>query len=192
MAGAVTLLLPVGGYLLGSILPARILGRRRGVDFLRLGKNPGAAETYRTFGLWPSVLVYLLDASKAVIPLVAGKVLDLASWSLVATAAAVVAGHNWSIFNRFWGGKGLASASGALLVLIPEQLAYALPFGLLAWWVTGWVPASGVVGFPIIIALTWSRIGDPVLRMAAIVVPLMVVLRVLSEVKDRLDDLWAL
>src|SRR3972149_238988 len=68
-------LLPLVGYLSGSILPAHILARRRGLDFRVIGKNPGTAETFRHFGFWPAVLVYVLDATKALLPLIAGDLL---------------------------------------------------------------------------------------------------------------------
>src|SRR3972149_3906148 len=126
-------LLPLVGYLSGSILPAHILARRRGLDFRVIGKNPGTAETFRHFGFWPAVLVYVLDATKALLPLIAGNLLRVPGWSLVLTAAAAVAGHNWSLYYRFWGGKGLATASGALLFLLPLNFSIALIPALLAW-----------------------------------------------------------
>ncbi|MDQ7850799.1 MAG: glycerol-3-phosphate acyltransferase [Armatimonadota bacterium] len=175
-------LLPVGGYLSGSILPAHILARRRGVDFRALGKNPGTAETFRTFGFRPALLVYLLDVAKALLPLVAAKLLRVPGWSLLLTAAAAVAGHNWSVYYRFWGGKGLATASGVLLFLVPLYFSIALLPALLAWRRTGWVPASGVVGFPIIIVLTWLAETDLIFRTAAILLPLVILVRVRRDI----------
>lgn len=179
------LLLPLAGYLSGSILPADILARRRGVDFRATGKNPGTAETFRHFGFWAAVLVYALDATKALVPLVAAKLLRVPGWSLVLTAAAAVAGHNWSLYHRFWGGKGLATASGAFLFLLPLNFAIALIPALLAWRRTGWVPASGVVGFPIIIALTWLRETDAIFRIAAILLPMVIVVRVRRDIFEH-------
>jgi len=175
-------LLPLVGYLSGSILPAHILARRRGLDFRVIGKNPGTAETFRHFGFWPAVLVYALDATKALLPLIAGKLLHVPGWSLVLTAAAAVAGHNWSLYYRFWGGKGLATASGALLFLLPLNFSIALIPALLAWRRTGWVPASGVVAFPIVIALTWLRETDLIFRIAAILLPLVILVRVRRDI----------
>ncbi len=175
-------LVPLAGYLSGSILPADILARRRGLDFRAIGKNPGTAETFRHFGFWPAVLVYALDATKALVPLVAAKLLRVPGWSLVLTAAAAVAGHNWSLYHRFWGGKGLATASGAFLFLLPLNFVIALVPALLAWRRTGWVPASGVVGFPIIIALTWLRETDAIFRIAAILLPLVILVRVRRDI----------
>src|SRR3989304_4389679 len=101
------LLVPLVGYLSGSILPAYILARRRGLDFRAIGKNPGTAETFRHFGFWPAVLVYTLDATKALLPLIAGKLLRVPGWSLVLTAAAAGAGPNAALYYRLWGGRGL-------------------------------------------------------------------------------------
>ncbi len=176
------LLVPLTGYLSGSILPAEVLARRRGLDFRAVGKNPGTAETFRSFGFWPAVLVYILDVTKVLVPLFAGKLLRVPGWSLVLTAAAAVAGHNWSLYYRFWGGKGLATASGALLFLLPLNFSIALIPALLAWRRTGWVPASGVVAFPIIIALTWLRETDLIFRLAAILLPLVILVRVRRDI----------
>lgn len=175
-------LLPLAGYLSGSILPADILARRRGLNFRAVGKNPGTAETFRTFGFRPALLVFILDVTKVLLPLFAGNLLRVPGWSLVLTAAAAVAGHNWSLYYRFWGGKGLATASGAFLFLLPLNFTIALIPALLAWRRTGWVPASGVVGFPIIIALTWLRQTDEIFRLAALLLPLVILVRVRREI----------
>src|SRR3990172_4096150 len=152
-------LLPLVGYLSGSILPAHILARRRGLDFRVIGKNPGTAETFRHFGFWPAVLVYVLDATKALLPLIAGNLLRVPGWSLVLTAAAAVAGHNWSLYYRFWGGKGLATASGALLFLLPLNFGIAL------------IPA-----------LSGLRETDLIFRLAAILLPLVILVRVRRDI----------
>lgn len=181
------LLAPVGGYVCGSILPAYLLARRRGVDLRALGKNPGTAEIWRTFGLWPALVVYLLDVAKALVPLALARALRVPSWSLLLTGLAAVAGHNWSLFYRFWGGKGLATASGVILFLEPAYFgAGALP-GVLAWRFTGWVPASGVVGFPVLAALAWRTGADPTLRAAVLLLPALILVRVRREAAQ----MWA-
>ncbi len=119
-------LLPLAGYLSGSILPADILARRRGLDFRAVGKNPGTAETFRTFGFWPAVLVYILDVTKVLLPLFAGKLLRVPGWALVLAAAAAVAGHNWSLYHRFWGGKGRPTCSKVSKSLVLMMLTLDL------------------------------------------------------------------
>ncbi|MDQ7830085.1 MAG: glycerol-3-phosphate acyltransferase [Armatimonadota bacterium] len=188
MASVVSALLaPAVGYLCGSVLPAHLLGRLRGVDFRALGKNPGTAETWRMFGPAPALVVYALDVAKAVIPLILARALRVPSWSLLLTGLAAVAGHNWSLFYRFWGGKGLATASGVVLFFEPAYFSAAAVPGLLAWRLTGWVPASGVVGFPVLIALAWVTQTDPALRAAALLLPAVILVRARREAAE----MWA-
>lgn len=182
------ILVPASAYLLGSILPADLVARRRGVSLKEAGKNPGTGEIYRLFGLGPALLVFVIDAGKGILPLLAGRWFDIPWWAMFLTAVLAVAGHNWSIYYGFWGGKGLATATGVYIVLLPQLLTIALAPSLFAWWRTGWISASGVVGLPLIFALAWFRKVDPAAWLAASVIPLVILLAVRDWIGDRLAD----
>jgi len=115
-------LLMVGAYLLGSINPALVLARFRGVDIREVGSgNPGASNVLRALGKGPAATVYLFDLLKGLVPALAG----LLIWSPEVGAAAglaAVVGHCYPIYYRFRGGKGVATAGGALLAVSPPVM----------------------------------------------------------------------
>ncbi|MCL6451491.1 MAG: glycerol-3-phosphate 1-O-acyltransferase PlsY [Acetobacteraceae bacterium] len=124
-------LLVILSYLLGSI-PAGFLVVRavKGVDVRRCGSgNVGAMNVYRTAGLLPAAVVGIVDFFKGAVPVAVAKAAGLGPLAQVLGAGAAIVGHNWSVFLRFGGGKGVAATVGAVAALDPWS---ALVF-LLAW-----------------------------------------------------------
>ena len=117
------LLAAAAGYLLGSIPFGLVLTRTAGLgDIRRLGSgNIGATNVLRTGSKALAAATVVLDGGKGAVA-----VLALAPWDagLVAGFAAVI-GHNFPVWLRFRGGKGVATTLGVLL-------AVAWPVGLLA------------------------------------------------------------
>lgn len=116
----------VPSYLLGSVSPAMVLARARGVDLRAVGSgNPGAANASRALGRRLGVVVGLLDLTKGALPAaVAGRVVSHPA-ALVAGGAAV-AGHVSSPYLRGRGGKGVATAAGAILGAHPAWFPVVL------------------------------------------------------------------
>lgn len=115
-------LVAVASYLLGSIPASYIAGRlARGIDLREHGSgNLGAANAFRVLGFWAALPVLFFDIGKGFaavffFPRFAG---GGAALALVA-ALAVVLGHNYSLFVRFSGGKGVGTTAGAFLALAP-------------------------------------------------------------------------
>jgi glycerol-3-phosphate acyltransferase PlsY len=127
----------VGGYLIGAVSPAALLARSRHVDLRGLGSgNPGATNVGRVLGLRWGVLVALLDVAKGFLPALGFALVD-SDAGLVAGAAAVV-GHVSSPFLRGRGGKGVATAFGAVLGVAPFWalgllVVFALVVALTRW-----------------------------------------------------------
>ncbi|MDD5081944.1 MAG: glycerol-3-phosphate acyltransferase [Dehalococcoidales bacterium] len=119
------------GYLLGSIPSAYIATRiATSKDIRQLGGgNVGGLNVFREVGFWPALAVGIVDLGKgAATVAIALWLLDLSPVWVMLSALAVVIGHNWMLFLRFTGGKGMGAALGSLLVLLP---AYGYPQGLL-------------------------------------------------------------
>jgi glycerol-3-phosphate acyltransferase PlsY len=118
------------GYLLGSIPTAYIVTRlAKGKDVRRLGGgNVGGLNVYREVGLLPAVVVVIVDLGKgAAAVAIACWLLDVSPPFVLAAALAAVVGHNWMLFLKFSGGKGMGAAIGGLFVLLP---LYGYPLGL--------------------------------------------------------------
>lgn len=118
------------GYLLGSIPTAYIATRvASGRDVRRLGGgNVGGLNVFREVGLLPAVVVGIVDLAKgAAAVVIAQWLLDVSPPFVLAAALAAVAGHNWMVWLKFSGGKGMGAAIGSLAVLLP---LYGYPIGL--------------------------------------------------------------
>lgn len=119
-------------YLIGSVSFAVLIAKAKGIDILHVGSgNPGATNVSRTLGIRYGRLVFFLDALKGFLPVLAVHAYlheypklshELASTVLLGT----VMGHNFSIFLRFHGGRGVATSIGGLLALMPNVTLFCL------------------------------------------------------------------
>lgn len=110
------------GYLAGSVPFGVLVTRwRTGKDVRAHGSgNIGASNVARVAGKTLGALVLLLDAAKAAVPvLLAQQLLPEQPWLHAAVGAAAFVGHVYPVWLRFEGGKGVATALGALAVLLP-------------------------------------------------------------------------
>ncbi len=129
-----TLGMLVVAYLCGSIPSGFLIIKAiTGKDIRQYGSgNIGMANAYRVGGAIPALLVLLGDALKGALPvLFARYALGLPDLSIVLIGLAAIIGHDFPIFLRGHGGKGIATSLGVITALAP-------PVGLLAvavWWV---------------------------------------------------------
>ncbi len=114
-------------YLLGSIPFGFLIGKAKGVDVRKVGSgNIGATNVFRTVGRGLGILALLLDflkglVSATLIPLAASLAFNSEPpylLGLVCGAAAVL-GHNYSLYLKFRGGKGIATSAGMLAGIAP-------------------------------------------------------------------------
>ncbi|NOZ64090.1 MAG: glycerol-3-phosphate acyltransferase [Caldiserica bacterium] len=105
------------GYLFGSLPFAVIVSWLKGINIREVGtKNPGAANVYREVGKPYGILVWILDTLKGVVPMIiANTVFHLPFLIVAASGSLAIAGHCWSIFLGFKGGKGVATMGGVTL-----------------------------------------------------------------------------
>lgn len=109
------------GYLLGSISFAVIVSRAFGLaDPRSYGSgNPGATNVLRSGSKGAAILTLLLDALKAFVPVYLAKMWGWADTIVMLIGLGAFIGHVWPVFFRFEGGKGVATAAGALLGFDP-------------------------------------------------------------------------
>ncbi|MGE5561253.1 MAG: glycerol-3-phosphate acyltransferase, partial [Chloroflexota bacterium] len=94
--------------------------------------NLGTANAARAAGLLPALLVFCADSGKGALAMaLAVRAFGRGPLALLALAL-IVLGHNFSVFVRFSGGKGLAAAAGALAVLSPSLLLATGTLGIAA------------------------------------------------------------
>jgi len=107
-------------YLLGSVSFSILIARWvKGIDIRQHGSgNAGATNTLRVLGKGPAAVVFLLDVAKGIAAVLLGKWLgDGQVWVQVLCGAAAITGHNWPIWFRFKGGKGIATTIGVMATI---------------------------------------------------------------------------
>ncbi len=121
-------------YVLGSVPWGFLVVRLfHGVDVTEYGSGrTGTSNVLRTGGLKSAALVLVLDLSKGALAVLLAKVVSDTPSAEVTAGLLALAGHNWSMFLGFKGGRGIMPAAGAVLIISPIALALCV----LAWAVT--------------------------------------------------------
>jgi len=179
------------GYLLGSIPSAYIAARVvKGKDIRQIGSsNIGAVNTFREVGIKAGLAVTITDIGKGTAAVaIAYWLLDVSQLFVLAAALAAIVGHNWMVFLKFSGGKGMATTIGALAALFP---LYGYWAGLLIFFVIIAMPliitrnialslAIGLVSLPFI---TWLGMESGPLIVWSIVIGILIGLRFLPTAR---------
>lgn len=148
----------LASYFVGSIPTSYLVARwARGIDLREHGsRNLGATNVYRTLGWKYAIPVGLFDVAKGAIPvwLFGPRVAEVPYFPIWCGIAAVV-GHVFSVFVRFKGGKGVATAAGMVIGLAP----LAFPVVLLVWglvvWLTGYVSLGSIIAAAVFPLADW-------------------------------------
>ena len=166
-------------YLLGAIPTSYLMARHfGGLDLREHGsKNLGATNLYRVMGWRYALPAGALDVAKGTIPVVlVAPRLGPSPWLPIALGLVAIMGHVFSIFVRFHGGKGVATAAGAVLGLAPLPLAVSAAVWLAVVWTSRYVSLGSLAGaaaFPL--ATWWLQPGDTPTLIAGIVLALFIV-----------------
>lgn len=172
------LLIALGAFLLGSIPTGYLVARAKGIDIRQHGSgNIGATNVFRTLGKPLGVLVFVIDALKGFAAVwLASRLGSGSDWSGIIAAVAAIAGHNYTPWLGFKGGKGIATSAGVLIALMPWAVlaialvwfavffatryvslasisaAAALPAAVGALWFYGCGGSAPLLGFSVLIA----------------------------------------
>lgn len=154
------------GYLMGAIPFGLIIGRlAKGVDLREHGSHrTGATNALRTLGAKAAALIFALDIAKGVAAVLIARALagEQADWAAAVAGFAAVVGHNWSVFIRFTGGRGVATSVGAIGAISPWTLVVISPVVWLVMWRWRYVSLGSLVGALImpIVTIGWFLVGQ--------------------------------
>ncbi|MDH5695392.1 MAG: glycerol-3-phosphate acyltransferase [Dehalococcoidia bacterium] len=137
-------LLLLAAYLFGSV-PAAYLAAKwsRGIDIRQYGSgNVGATNLLGLTSKWIAIVAIIFDAAKGMVMVWAAQLIGLGIAQQVPIGLAVIIGHNWPVFLRFSGGRGLLTIMG---------LAFFLPLinGLIPWEIIAFFAVAAVSLFTI-------------------------------------------
>jgi glycerol-3-phosphate acyltransferase PlsY len=181
-------------YLIGSVPTAYIFVRiLKGQDIRTLGSgNVGATNALRVLGKPLGVTILALDILKGFIAVVIVGDWVAAQGGIVSGEAlrillglACVSGHNWTVFLRFKGGKGIAATFGSLLGLAFKIYGLRLVLGLVVLvWIAVFL-ASRIVSLSSVLAGISLPVFTALLRQSGVLIAASLVLAVFVVVRHR-------
>jgi glycerol-3-phosphate acyltransferase PlsY len=149
----------VASYFIGSIPTGFVWAKAVGIDIRKVGSgNIGATNVMRALGTAPGITVLLIDAAKGFLPVWLTPRLfpnvDMV-WLQIVCCVCVIAGHNWTCWLRFKGGKGVATSAGALLAFLPWPLLCALGVWLIVFGISRYVSLASICAAAALPIATW-------------------------------------
>ncbi len=182
-----SLLWIVAAYLLGSVPTGLLLGRLYGIDVRKEGSgNIGATNLYRTVGRKVGVWTLFLDCLKGFLPVLLAAKLGLQDSMLAWIGLAAFCGHVFSIFLKFQGGKGVATALGVFLALEPLAVLGALVVFLLLVLVWRYISLGSVIAAAAMPVIIFFRPHTNQLLLATTLISLTVIIKHHSNIKRLL------
>ncbi len=160
----------VSAYIIGSIPTAYIFGRvLKGIDIREYGSgNAGATNVFRVIGKTPGIIVLIIDIIKGYISAtyLASGFMYLAPVTRpelyrILFGLSAIAGHNWTLFLKFKGGKGVAASAGVVIGLIPKIFWLGFLVWLITFFITGFVSLGSIIAI-ISIPIFTLAFGEPV------------------------------
>lgn len=140
----------IASYLIGSITTGDVVARIKKVNLRSHGSgNVGATNAFRTMGSVSGIIVLVGDTLKGVIAVLLGNLIgkipgigiDL---NILAGICAIV-GHNWPVFAKFKGGKGIAVTLGVAIAMTPNILIILIPLWVIVFVSFGYVSLASLV-----------------------------------------------
>ena len=158
------ILLPICGYIIGSLSPAVFLSKRvANIDIREKGsKNAGSTNVYRVMGAKWGIINFAIDLCKGLIPTLIGLFVSRAlggvydGWlgaSII--AASVLLGHAFPVFSHFKGGKCVASMTGVMFVMYPVITVIVFAIAVILILITKLVSLASVSSFILIPISVW-------------------------------------
>lgn len=155
------LLLALGAFLLGSLPTGYLVARAKGIDIRKHGSgNIGATNVFRTLGKTAGSFVFLVDALKGFAAVWLGTRCGGGSeWAGIVAAIASIAGHNYTPWLGFKGGKGIATSAGALVALMPTAVLTIAIVWFAVFLATRYVSLASIcaaAALPVAVGVLWS------------------------------------
>ena len=168
-APAVFGLLLTISYLIGAVSFAQLIAKFKKIDLTKVGSgNYGATNVYRALGLKYAIIVFLLDVVKGVIPTYYTLILfDSSPIIQLIVGFSAILGHTFSLFLGFRGGKGVATAIGVFIVLVPKAMVITLCFAIIILFLFRYVSLASIFGAVLLPVLVYY-FNEPVSFLYAI------------------------
>lgn len=171
------LLLSLAAFLIGSIPTGLIIARGMGIDLKKKGSgNIGATNVLRTTGKWPAFFTLCGDMLKGAAAVMLARYFDAGVLNEGVIGIASVLGHNFSLFLKFKGGKGVATSLGVLSIYSPLAALFTVFLWLGTVFITKYSSLGALISFgflPVSMILFDTREKLPV----ALIITIMMFIR---------------
>lgn len=186
-------------YLLGAVPFGLLIGRLKGIDIREHGSgNIGATNVLRVLGKPLGITTFILDALKGFVPsfFFAGLFARLAGTGAlapdvvsVACGAAAILGHNFPVFLKFKGGKGIATSAGVLIGIAWQAALIGVGAWVLVFFTSKYVSLASILAAAAVAAAGWILYPDRglVLPIVLTILASLAILRHKANIKRLLN-----
>ncbi len=168
------LLLTSLAFLLGSLPSGLLIAKVRGVNLKEVGSgNIGATNVLRTIGKWAAFLTLIGDSAKGAVAVLIARYYGAGVFFEGVVGLCAVLGHNFSLFLKFRGGKGVATSLGVLTIYSPQTGLFTIIIWLMTVLITRYSSLGALVSFgflPLSVSVLDSREKVPVLLMMTLLI----------------------
>ncbi|MCL4537755.1 MAG: glycerol-3-phosphate 1-O-acyltransferase PlsY [Nitrospirae bacterium] len=135
-------------FIIGSIPTGLLIAKSKGIDLRKVGSgNIGATNVLRAVGKEAALFTLLGDIAKGAVPVAIAKTLALDTLDAGIVGLSAILGHNFSLFLKFKGGKGVSASIGVLLAFSPYVAIFTIVLWLLTAKWTRYSSLSALVSF---------------------------------------------
>ncbi len=180
----VYIILAVAFYCFGCISTGYIGGKiNSNIDIRKYGSgSSGATNAFRVLGTKAGIITFISDVVKGAVASLVGLWVGGITGAIICSTA-VVLGHNWPLFLKFKGGKGIATTTGTIIVLNPIIGISLLGLGILVIALTRYVSLGSITAtsaYPIVV---FALQLPTEIKIYAVIVCILAILRHISNIK---------
>ncbi|MBC8206699.1 MAG: glycerol-3-phosphate 1-O-acyltransferase PlsY [Kiritimatiellales bacterium] len=184
-----TLTLALLAYLIGSVPFGLLIAKTQGKDIRSIGSgNIGATNVLRCLGKPLGITCFILDVLKGFLPAFLFPMVgsDSAEFGILFGAAAIL-GHNFPVFLKFKGGKGVATSAGVLLGVAPLAVGLGILCWVIVFLISGYVSLGSILAALIVILTGWTAGYGLTTAIALTLLGALAIYRHRSNIKRLLD-----
>lgn len=183
------IILIIGSFLLGSIPFGLVFTRGSGVDISTVGSgNIGATNVMRTVGKKAAALTLLFDLLKGTLAVALGIWLGAEMRIIGSMGFAAILGHDFSIFRKFRGGKGVATSLGVMLLFTPHAGMVAVALWLATVYATRVSALGALVGFAALPPATWAFGYEWEKLLLSVIITVLLFIRHIPNIRQMLKN----
>ncbi|MCR4612300.1 MAG: glycerol-3-phosphate 1-O-acyltransferase PlsY [Lachnospiraceae bacterium] len=140
------------GYVIGNFTMGYFLGKAKNVDIQHEGSgNVGSTNTLRTMGVKAGAVTFVVDFIKAVIAMFIVYFMfrnsaDYIGLDMIYAGVGAILGHDFPVFLKFKGGKGIATSAGLVAIMFPMIFVISLSLFIITVLISRYVSLGSVVG----------------------------------------------